>query len=82
MDAGLRLPRRSYGPFGHSSANTTRVTTGVSPWFGRAQPPTSHVSAISPSDRADARGWRTFVPSEPRTHVRGHGLLALSKRWC
>jgi hypothetical protein len=27
------------------------------------------------SDRADARGWRTFVPSEPRTYVRGHVLL-------
>ena len=25
------------------------------------------------TDRAYARGWRTFVPSEPRTHVRGHG---------
>ena len=23
-------------------------------------------------DRADARGWRTFVPSEPRPHGRGH----------
>ena len=25
------------------------------------------------SDRADARGWRTFVPSEPRPRGRGHG---------
>jgi hypothetical protein len=33
----------------------------------------SRVSAICASDRADARGWRTFVPSEPRSHDRGHG---------
>jgi hypothetical protein len=60
----------------------TVVTTVVRPWFGRTQPPTSHVSAMFPADRADARGWRTFVPSEPCTHVHGHGLQALSRRWC
>ncbi len=26
-------------------------------------------------DRADARGWRTFVPSEPRSYDRGHTLV-------
>jgi len=32
------------------------------------EPPTSHVSAITGPNRAHARGWRTFVPSEPRSH--------------
>jgi hypothetical protein len=68
--------------FGHSSVNTTVVTTVVRPWFGRAQPPTSHVSAMFPADRADARGWRTFVPSEPCTYVHSHGVQAPSRRWC
>ena len=67
---------------GHSSVNTTVGTTVVRPWFGRAQTPTSHVSAMFPADRADARGWRTFVPSEPCTHVHGHGVKALSIQLC
>ena len=62
--------------------NTTVVTTVVRPWFGRAQPATSHVNAMFPADRADARGWRTFVPSEPCTYVHGYGVQALSRRWC
>ena len=37
--------RRGVSFFRHSSVNTTVVTTVVRPWFGRAQPPTSHVSA-------------------------------------
>ena len=32
----------------------------------------AHSVLQSSSDRADARGWRTFVPSEPRPHGRGH----------
>ena len=56
------------------------VVTAARPWFGRAQPPTSHVNEMFPADRADGRGWKTFVPSEPCTHVHGHGVLALSRR--
>ncbi len=40
------------------------------------EPPASHVSVTAVEDRAYARGWRTFVPSEPRTHVRGHVFRA------
>ena len=30
-------------------------------------------SALAPPDRAHARGWKTCVPYEPRSHDRGHG---------
>jgi hypothetical protein len=31
------------------------------------------VRTLGPLNRAHARGWRTCVPYEPRTHLRGHG---------
>ena len=63
MAVTVEVGRRNVRPGG--------VTTVVRPWFGR-EPLTSHVSAIPPRGRAHARGWGTSVPSEPRTHVRGH----------
>ncbi len=61
-----------------------RVTTVVRPGFGRgaALKLRTRVRWVCPSDRAHARGWRTYVPSEPRTHVRGHGLRSRSIGWC
>ena len=45
--------------------------------------PASRVYAVSASDRADARGWRTVVPSEPRPHGRGHeGACAGASHGC
>ena len=40
----------------------------------------SHLSATAMEGRAYARGWRTCVPSEPRTDGRGHLFVARSPR--
>ncbi len=48
------------------------VTTGVSPWFGRGTSNLARQCDLHAADRAHARGWRTFVPSEPRAQARGH----------
>ena len=52
----------------HSRAWSRRAGSLEAVGFGKA-------------DRADARGWGTFVPSEPCTHVHGHGVQDLSRRW-
>ena len=52
------------------------MTTSVRAWSRGS--PASRVSAVSASVRADARGWRTFVPSEPRPHGRGHEERSIS----
>ncbi len=50
------------------------MTTHVSAWFGRAQPPASGVGPIrAPGGRTDVRGWR--FPSEPRSHDRGYSVV-------
>ena len=56
------IPRRPSRPAMTEDARTVAGDPGPAP----------NSDAISASDRADARGWRTCVPSEPRPHGRGH----------
>ena len=46
------------------------------PWFGRGTSNLARECDCRGGSELYARGWRTCVPSEPRTHVRGHLFLA------
>jgi hypothetical protein len=75
----IRMHRRSRQE-DFSAITTVWPRTSVRGLDG--EPPTSHVSAISDRpDRADARGWGTFVPSEPHTGVCGHPIGDRPPRW-
>jgi hypothetical protein len=72
--SGFHLARRvevPSGEFWHRIGTTgpnDDVTTRRETVVRTGSPPTSHVSAIIPSDRAHARGSRAFALYEPRTH--------------